>query len=409
MRVLLAALLYIPFITAVIRIPLLRFKSVRGKLRERGELNWFFKDHLPDVFVQRYLQCFPSDINLSGGLAKERLCDYMNAQYYGEVSVGTPPQKFTVVFDTGSADFWVPSAYCVSDACRMHNKFKSFMSQSYAHGGQLFYLQYGTGRLMGIAARDVVQISNISIEAQDFGESVFEPGMTFALAHFDGVMGLGYPSLSVANGLPVFDNMMRQHLVEEPVFSFILNRGDDIENGSELILGGIDHSCYEGSIHWVPVTVKKYWQIYVNNVKIQGQIAACEHGCEAIVDSGTSLITGPLAQIRRLQENIGASPTPTGEFLVDCRRLSSLPPITFTIRHRKFTLTPEQYIIRETNGEESLCISGFQALDLGTLNTQMWILGDVFMSAYYCVFDRGNNRVGFAKSARKAKQHGQRE
>lgn len=68
------------------------------------------------------------------------------------------------------------------------------------------------------------QISNISIKGQDFGESVFEPGITFALAHFDGVLGLGYPSLAVGNALPVFDSIMNQQLVEEPVFSFYLKR-----------------------------------------------------------------------------------------------------------------------------------------------------------------------------------------
>uniref|UniRef100_A0A8C8RDV3 Peptidase A1 domain-containing protein n=1 Tax=Pelusios castaneus TaxID=367368 RepID=A0A8C8RDV3_9SAUR len=399
MRVLLVALVYSPFILALERIPLVQFKSIKRQLREKGELKEFWKNHQPDIFARRYLHCFPSDVFLPVGAASERLYDYMNAQYYGVISVGTPPQKFTVVFDTGSSNFWVPSAYCISEACRFHQTYKSFLSNTYQHGGQAFALQYGTGQLLGIAGRDTLQISNLSIQGQDFGESVFEPGMTFALAHFDGVLGLGYPSLTVGSALPVFDSIIEQHLIEEPVFSFHLNRGEDTESGGELILGGIDHSLYKGSIHWVPVTEKNYWQIHVNNVKIQGRVAFCFHGCEAIVDSGTSLITGPSLQIRRLQEHIGASPTQNGEFVVDCRRLSSLPQISFTIGHREYTLTAKEYIIKETTEGKTLCISGFQSLDIATRSGQLWILGDVFMSVFYCVFDRGNDRVGFAKSS----------
>lgn len=68
------------------------------------------------------------------------------------------------------------------------------------------------------------QIGNMTIQNQGFGESVFEPGMTFAFAHFDGVLGLGYRSLAVDGVVPVFDNMMKQGLVEQPVFSFFLSR-----------------------------------------------------------------------------------------------------------------------------------------------------------------------------------------
>ena len=69
-----------------------------------------------------------------------------------------------------------------------------------------------------------VQISNVTVVNQEFGESVFEPGFMFVMAKFDGVLGLAYPSLAAELGNPVFDTIMAQQLVELPVFSFYLSR-----------------------------------------------------------------------------------------------------------------------------------------------------------------------------------------
>ncbi|KAM0735580.1 Lysosomal aspartic protease [Formica fusca] len=322
--------------------------------------------------------------------SSEGLTNYLDAQYYGIITIGTPPQNFSILFDTGSSNMWVPSSQCdiLDLPCYNHKTYDSSKSSTYQPNGASFAIQYGTGSLTGFLSTDVVNVAGLNVQNQTFAEAVNEPGLTFVFAQFDGILGMGYPSISVDGVTPVFNNIVQQGLVPEPVFSFYLSRDPSAGVGGELILGGIDPSHYDGNITYVPVTKQGYWQFSLDSVLIGNNSVA--NGSQAIADTGTSLIVGPSDVIDVINENIGADDNGN----VDCDSLSKLPNIGFVLSGKTFNLTPNDYILQDTADDGTVtCSSGFQGEE-----SDLWILGDVFIGHYYTVFDQGNNQVGFAPS-----------
>jgi len=113
-------------------------------------------------------------------------------------------------------------------------------------------------------------------------------------------------------------------------------------------------------------------------------------GQSAIVDSGTSILTGPSDVVKQIAESIGAKQLVPNEYMVDCK--ASLPNMDFTINGNVYTLTPADYLIPDGD----MCLFGMMGLDVPRPAGPLWILGDVFMRKYYTVFDAANQRVGFA-------------
>jgi hypothetical protein len=342
-------------------------------------------------FVQNIVRAAKNGIKTSHSVSDDGsvvIKDYQNSQYYGEITLGTPSQKFEVIFDTGSADLWVASEQCDS-SCGRHARYNSAKSSTYQANGTAFDITYGSGPVSGFESVDNLGAGNILLKDMMFAEVTDATGLGLAykIGKFDGILGMAFPILSVNKVPTMFESMVQQGLVDKAEFSFYL--GKESGQKGELLLGGTNPDYYTGDFQYVPLKAQTYWEITMDSLKV-GDSTFGESN-NAIVDSGTSLLTGPSDSVKAIAEAIGAKPLVAGEYVVSCDA-TNLPDFDFTLNGQVYTLTSADYLIPDGD----MCLLGMMGLDVPRPSGPLWILGDLFMRKYYTVFDVENAQVGFA-------------
>jgi saccharopepsin len=324
------------------------------------------------------------------------ISDYQNAQFYGPIKIGG--QDFKVIFDTGSANVWVPGKACGFLTCWMHPRYDESKSSTYEKDGRKYSVQYGSGPVEGIFSKDTVTVGDVDVKGQLFAEVSkvsFGPlNIAFAAGKFDGLMGLGFKNISQYNIPTPFEAMIDQKLIDEPVFAFYLQ--EDASEQGELVFGGIDKSHYTGDLVDVPLISETYWEVSLDAMKFGGD-AVISSPQKAIIDSGTSLLAGPKDAVSALAQKVGATSVLGKEYTIDCSKKSSLANLDVTLGGKTFELTPDDYIL-EVSGQ---CLFAFIGLDVPPPRGPLWIMGDIFMRKYYCVFDYGNKKMRIAPVAKK--------
>ncbi|XP_017898717.1 PREDICTED: pregnancy-associated glycoprotein 6 isoform X2 [Capra hircus] len=325
----------------MVKIPLRRVKTMRNTISEKNMLNNFLKEHAYRL----------SQISFRGSnLTIHPLGNTKDLVYLGNITIGTPPQEFQVIFDTGSSDLWVPSNFCAIEACSLHTRFRHLQSSTFRPTNRTFSITYGCGTVKGIVVHDTVRIGDLVSTDQPFGLSTAEYG--FRRTPFDGVLGLNYPSISSSGAIPIFDKLKNEGAISEPVFAF-----------------------------------------YLSNITIERNVIACSAGCKAVVDTGAPFIEGPKSQVDNMQKLIGARPRGS-KYYVPCSAVNTLPSIIFTINSINYTVPGGAYIIKNPRGR---CYTTFKE-NQWSPSTEIWILGDVFLRLYFSVFDRGHDRIGLARA-----------
>ncbi|KAI9470774.1 MAG: aspartic peptidase domain-containing protein [Benjaminiella poitrasii] len=168
--------------------------------------------------------------------------------YLIDISIGTPPQPFSLLLDTGSSSTWAP-VYGCGQACGFPlHSFVTDNSTTLKITDDLFSIQYGEGFSAGYYAQDVITINGVPVPQANFAISNLNDG-DLTVNGADGILGLGPDELTVYNNpehkiVPTLvTSMFQQDIIEHNMFSVYfqpVNFNDNEQNriNGEIVFGG---------------------------------------------------------------------------------------------------------------------------------------------------------------------------
>ncbi|KAG6844956.1 hypothetical protein H0H87_002070 [Tephrocybe sp. NHM501043] len=320
--------------------------------------------------------------------------------YLATVQMGTPPQDFSILMDSGSADLWVGAENCQSEAggdCGNHKFLGSQSSSSFVDTKQQFQVTYGTGAVAGDIVTDDIVLAGLSLKTHTFGVALIE-SVEFSdnSTPFDGLMGLAQSTLSQQQTLTPIEALAKGGLVTDAITSYKISRLADNKNDGEITFGGLDDTKFDAAtlVTLDNVNAQGFWEGDMDAITVDGKDSGLQ-GRTAILDTGTTLIVAPPNDAAAIHALIdGAQDVGQGTFTVPCTTTASVAlsfgGTSFAIDSRDIAFQPVDPA--DPTGD---CISGISAGQIG--GATEWLVGDVFLKNAYFSTDVTKNTVSLAK------------
>ncbi|ODQ65686.1 acid protease [Nadsonia fulvescens var. elongata DSM 6958] len=354
--------------------------------------------------------------------------------YYSvNLTIGTPPQDFSLLIDTGSSDLWVlgnQNPYCsdgpqaknssnkipVRDRfkCKGSGVFSIDDSSTWSFNNSDFEISYmDTSYASGDWGTDVVVMDEAKIKNMSFAVGTFSNSTT-------GILGIGFEGLestynttaeSLYPNLP--QELYLRNYTQAVAYSLYLDNADSQEG--HILFGGVDHNNYNGTLTTVPL-VNKYDTEFVKNpveftISLNGLSLQADNTYYdvynttslALLDSGTSLSYLPVSAVSHLVKAFGATYfSSVGLYVMPCTDDQSIfLNFNFTGAVIKVPLT-ELLIPLQTNlGVPLLFHSGYEVCAIGLSpvhDISDVILGDTFLRSAYVVYDLENYEISLAQA-----------
>ncbi|KAK2467877.1 hypothetical protein APHAL10511_000172 [Amanita phalloides] len=359
-----------------------------------------------------------SRISGRAGVANVPVIDQgQDSTYFASVNIGTPPQSMNVVLDTGSSDLWVADNQCINCAksTPVFQASQSSTLQSLSGQNSHVQLNYGSGHASGIVASDVVSMAGFKIQQQTF-VAVDNVSQGFLQGSVSGILGLAFTALAQTGATPFWLALVNNGQLTAPEMSFFLQRLVDSPNasneapGGAFTLGGTNSSLYTGNIEFENISgnPNSFWLLTISQITVGGAKIPISTGSAAVaaIDTGTTLIGGPTADIQAIYNAI-----PGSQALDNSGGLYAFPcttnvSVTMSFGGRAWPINPQDMIISQVP-QSNDCVGGFFDLTAGTnippgSGNPNWVVGDTFLKNVYSVYRSAPPSVGFAQLSAQA-------
>ncbi|SAM04843.1 hypothetical protein [Absidia glauca] len=326
--------------------------------------------------------------------------------YLIDVSVGSPPQAFTLLLDTGSSASWVSSYGCGRFCGFPARTLQPSKSGSFKSTSMLFTVTYGQGYSHGVFAQDTFNVRGVDVPDVYFGLSFANDGeLTDAGAGPDALSKYNNPD---GKTLPTLVTSMFDHgIITKNVFSIYFHPvSNDTAiwespiNG-DITFGGVNKTTLKSDIVYAPVTknhdLQASKQGYAHNksLSIGNHTVKLAKPLTALVDTGSTLIYLPATMIRQIFSKVDGFRRANGLYAVPCNTTQA-KPVTFHVNGNALVLNPEDYIIRRgklASSANNMCSTYFMDSppNFGA------ILGYGFLQQFVTVFDNESRQIGFGQ------------
>ncbi|KAI9469826.1 MAG: aspartic peptidase domain-containing protein [Benjaminiella poitrasii] len=374
-------------------------------------------------------------------------------EYLIEIGIGSPPQKFNLTLDTGSSDLWVTSSKCSKSSNCPNTKFSESKSSTLNQTNTGFEIQYGSGSAKGKVAYDTITLSDHYV-SPDHRIGLASTTQGFASTSdrtTSGVLGLAFQGLLRDPTEATFMvDLVKNKVINEPVFSIYLNRQGEYGYTGEIVLGGYETDRLVGDLQFLPLVtydsstgraligrshqqggIYKYWtvpgqalRVYHNDQQTIVYEPQFEDLQPAILDSGTTLSYLPKNIVLSILKTITSEYEPLklngGDIqayqINHCQRALENKTMLFDFEFSSSALTKcdQKVLIRVPLNELVLpqntndlktattCLFGLAPLSnafASSIGSSGWILGQTVLRSAYVVHDMLGFQVGVGAAA----------